>query len=143
MTVEYNRRMMQYWFDPVAESFEEPYWDAIKRKKLMFQRCEACGRWSHPPRVMCDKCNSSDMEWVESSGKGKIYSYVIFTRETHPTYKVPYEVVLVEMENEEGVRIISNMADCKPDEVYIGMPVEVVFMDVTDEWPLPFFKKAE
>ena len=143
MAIEYNRRMMQYWFDPVAESFEEPYWEAIKRKKLVFQRCKECGKWSHPPRVMCDKCNSSDMEWVESSGKGKIYSYVVFTREAHPTFKVPYEVVLVEMENEEGVRIISNMADCTPDEVYIGMPVEVVFVDVTDEWPLPLFKKAE
>mgnify|MGYP001828384102 CR=1 FL=1 len=141
--VEYNQRMMQYWFDPVAESFEEPFWDAIKRKKLMFQRCTECGTWSHPPRVMCHKCKSFDMEWVESTGKGRVYSWVVFTREVHPAFKVPYDVVLVEMEDEKGVRIISNMVDCEPDELYIDMPVELVFKDVTDEWPMPFFKKAE
>jgi uncharacterized OB-fold protein len=143
MPVKYNERYMKYWFSPAAESFEEGFWEGIKNRKLVFQRCKDCGKWSHPPRVMCDKCKSFNMEWVESSGKGKIYSFVIFTKEVHPAFKVPYEVVLVEMDDEEGVRIVSNMVDCELDEISIGMPVEVTFKDVTEEWPLPFFKKAE
>jgi len=83
------------------------------------------------------------MEWVESSGKGRIYSWVVFEKEVHPAYKVPYEVVLVEMEKEEGVRIISNMEGTEPHEVQIGMPVELVWHEVTDEWTLPFFKRVK
>lgn len=143
MSVEYNPRWMQYWYDPVGETFEEPFWEAVKQRKLVFQRCKECGAWSHPPRVLCHECGNRDMEWVESSGKGRIYSWVVFEKEVHPAYKVPYEVVLVEMEKEEGVRIISNMEGTEPHEVQIGMPVELVWHEVTDEWTLPFFKRVK
>lgn len=143
MPVKYNERWMQYFFQPAAESFEEGFWDALKQRKLVFQRCKECGTWSHPPRVMCHKCRSYDMEWVESTGKGKIYSFVIFTREVHPAFKIPYEVVLVEMEDEKGIRIVSNMVDCELKDIRIDMPVEVTFVDVTDTVTLPMFKKAE
>jgi uncharacterized OB-fold protein len=78
---------------------------------------------------------------VESTGKGKIYSYVVFTRTVNPLYTVPYEVVLVEMDHEK-VRILSNMKDTNPDELFIGMPVEMEFVDVNGDWALPWFKKA-
>ena len=90
MTIEYNREYIQYFFEPVAESFEEGFWDAIKRRELLFQRCKKCGLWLHPPRPMCHKCKSYDLEWVKSSGKGKVYSWVTFTREANPLFKIPY-----------------------------------------------------
>ena len=142
MALEINKYYLKYFYQPCAENYEQGFWDAVKQKRLVFQRCKDCGTWSHPPRPMCHKCFSQDMEWVESSGKGKIFSYVVFTREVHPAYRVPYEVVVVEMDNEK-VRFISNMVDTDPDELYIGMPVEVQFVDVTEEWPLPWFKKAK
>jgi uncharacterized OB-fold protein len=142
MALELNNYYMKYFYDPVAESFEQGFWDAVKQKRLVFQRCTECGQWSHPPRPMCHICKCQDMEWVESSGKGKIYTYCVFTREVHPMYRVPYEVVVVEMEDEK-VRFISNMIDTDPDELYIDMPVEVEFVDINEEWPLPWFKKAK
>ena len=59
----------------------------------------------------------------------------------NPLYSVPFEVVLVEMDDEEGVRILSNMLDADHDELYIDMPVEVDFIDVPPEFVLPIFKK--
>jgi uncharacterized OB-fold protein len=142
MALELNKRYLKYFYEPVAESFEEGFWEAVKQKRLVFQRCTQCGEFLHPPRPMCHKCHSYDLEWVESTGKGKIYSWVVFTREVNPLYRVPFEVVLVEME-EKGVRFVSNMAEGKPEDLYFGMPVEVVFVDVNDKWPLPMFRPVK
>ena len=141
MSLELNERYLEYFFDPVAESFEEGFWEAVKRRELVFQRCTKCSEWLHPPRPLCHKCKTSNLEWVKSSGKGKIYSWVTFTREVNPLYAVPFEVVLVEMDDEKGVRMIANMADCNSDEIYIGMPVEVDFFEVGTGHLLPIFRK--
>lgn len=142
MALELNKRYLKYFYDPVAESFEEGFWEAVKQKRLVFQRCTECGEFLHPPRPMCHKCHSYDLEWVESTGKGKIYTWVVFTREVNPLYRVPFEVVVVEME-EKGVRFISNMAEGNPEDLYMGMPVEVVFVDINDVWPLPMFRPVK
>ena len=141
MALQLNRRYLKYFFDPVAESFEEGFWEAVKRRELVFQRCGNCREWLHPPRPMCHKCKSFDLRWERSSGKGKIYSYVTFTREVNPLYVVPFEVVLVEMDDEKPVRMVANMLDTKPEELYIGMPVELDFFDVSPKQPIPIFKK--
>ncbi len=143
MAVEHNPRYLKYFYDPVWETFEDGFWQGIKQRKLVFQKCSECDTFSHPPRVRCAKCKSDKWEWVESSGKGRIYSYTVLRQEVHPAFRVPFEVVLVEMENEKGVRMISNMVDCEPDDVSIGMPVEVTFREVTKGWALPLFRKAE
>jgi uncharacterized OB-fold protein len=84
-----------------------------------------------------------DMEWVPSTGKGTVYSWVnfVYANAAYPGIKVPYLVVVVEML--EGVRIVSNMYDVTRDEIYVGMPVEVVFDDVADDLTLPKFKRRE
>jgi len=79
-------------------------------------------------------------EWVKVSGKGRVYSWTIVTRPVHPAFEVPYAVVIVELD--ERVRLVSNIVDCKPEDVYIGMPVEVTFEDVTGEITLPKFRLA-
>ena len=95
----------------------------------------------HPPRPVCHKCQTFNTEFVPVSGKGTIYSYVVYHRSTYPSFKVPYEVVLVELE--EGVRIVSNMKDCEPHEIYIGMPVEAVVDQVFEDIALPKFIKRD
>ena len=116
------------------------FWDGVKEHKLVFQKCRQCGRWVHPPRPTCPKCGSFEKEWAPSSGKGTVYSWVTYPDSPHPGFKAPYSVVLVEME--EGVRLISNMVDTGPDEISIGMPVEVVFDDAAEGLTLPKFRKA-
>ena len=142
MAITLNKRYVKYFYQPVAESFEEGFWEGVKRRELVFQRCCSCEEWLHPPRPMCHKCRSYDLEWVKSTGKGRVYSWVTFTREVNPLYQVPFDVVLVEMQDEKGVRLIANI-DCPSSEIEFDMPVEVGFMDVTEEQPLPVFRKAK
>jgi hypothetical protein len=91
---------------------------------------------------MCPNCGSWNAEWARLSGKGKVYTYVVAHQPFHPAFAsdAPYAVAIVELE--EGVRLMSNIVDCEPDDMYIGMPVEVVYDDVTEEVTLPRFKKA-
>jgi uncharacterized OB-fold protein len=89
---------------------------------------------------MCPKCNSTDAEWAPVSGRGKVYSMTVVQHPTHPAFAdVPYAVVIVELE--EGMRMVGDVVDAKPEEIYIGMPVTVVFDDVTEDVTLPRFKK--
>lgn len=115
------------------------YWKLLKdTKQLHVQKCRNCGTYSHPPRPVCHNCRKFELEWVPVTGNGVIYSYVVYHRSVHPVFEVPYDVVLVELE--EGVRIISNMVNCKPDDIYIGMPVELVVEDIDENLALPKFK---
>ncbi len=116
------------------------YWEGINRHELVFQRCKECGTWRHPPRPVCPKCRSFEKEWTPSTGKGAVYSWVTYQESPHPGFKAPYSVVLLEME--EGVRLVSNMVDIKPEEISIGMPVEVVFEDIAEGLTLPKFRKV-
>jgi len=128
---------------PRVDLDNQGFWEAAKQHKLVFQRCKDCGLLVHRPRPMCPRCNSMEKEWVPSTGKGIVYSWVnfVYANAAYPGIKVPYTVVVVEMS--EGVRIISNLHDVKPEEVYVGMPVEVVFDDVADDLTLPKFKRRE
>lgn len=128
---------------PRVDLDNQGFWEAAKQHKLVFQRCKDCGLLVHRPRPMCPRCNSMEKEWVPSTGKGIVYSWVnfVYANAAYPGIKVPYTVVVVEMS--EGVRIISNLHDVKPEEVHVGMPVEVVFDDVADDLTLPKFKRRE
>lgn len=87
---------------------------------------------------MCPNCNSIDYDWVKARGEGRVYSWTVTAQQFHPAFEVPYIIAIVELE--EGVRMTTNIIDCKPEELYVGMPVEVVFEDVTDEITLSKFK---
>lgn len=118
------------------------FWEGCRRRELLIQKCLACGVLRHYPRIMCSNCGSWDTEWVRASGKGKVYSWTVGHQAFHPGFveDVPYASVIVELN--EGVRLMTNVIDVNPEELYIGMPVEVVFEDVTDEITLPKFRKA-
>ena len=129
---------------PFIDLDNKAYWDAVKNHKLVIQKCGACEKYLQPPRPMCPQCHSMDtLEWVPSTGKGHVYSYIIYTtdRMAYPAIKLPYAVVLVEME--EGVRIVSNTVDIDTEEIHIGMPVEVTFVDVDKDLTLYMFKKRD
>lgn len=117
-----------------------PFWDAVKGHELKLQRCAECKHWLAPPRPMCPACQSRESEWVPVSGRGTVHSFVTYRESPHPAFVAPYSVVLVELE--EGVRLVSNPDGIEPDELEIGMPVEIVFGDVDDALTLFKFKRA-
>jgi uncharacterized OB-fold protein len=138
MSVEYNKGETI----PVPRKYFdfEGFWQGVDQGKLVLQKCSDCGEWCHIPKPMCPNCHSVEKEWVPVSGKGTVYSWVTYNESPHPAFKVPYSVVLVELS--EGMRIISNLVDVDPDEIEIGMPVEVTFDEITEGVTLPKFKKA-
>jgi uncharacterized OB-fold protein len=118
-----------------------PFWEAARRHQLVVQRCRGCAAHRVPARDICSRCLSREVEWAPVSGRGTIFSYAIMHQVYHPGFadEVPYAVVQVELE--EGARMLTNVVGCPPAELTVGMPVEVVFEDRTPEVTLPKFRR--
>lgn len=127
---------------PEVEALTAPFWDAARDRRLVIQRCTRCGTFRHLPHVMCSRCQSSAHEWVESAGRGSVYTYTIVVHPVHPATAaaVPYTVVVVQLDDCGNVLVPSNLVDCPPGDVAVGMPVEVVWERVSDEITLPRFR---
>ena len=81
---------------------------------------------------------SANYQWVKASGKAKVFSWQVTYQPFYPAWDTPYNVAIVELE--EGVRMHSNIVDCRNDELRIGMRVEVIFEDANDRISLPKFR---
>jgi len=116
-----------------------PFFDAAKRHELVVQRCRGCGTHRFPARELCSHCLSRDSEWVRVSGAGEVFSFNVMHQVYHPGFaeEVPYAVVIVKLA--EGAKMTSNLVGVAPRDIRIGMPVRVVFEDVTEEVTLPKF----
>jgi uncharacterized OB-fold protein len=116
------------------------FWDGLREGRLLIQRCAQCGRLRHPPRPMCPSCNSLDKEAIEASGRGRVYSFVMPQHPPDPFIEGCYIVALVDLD--EGVRIVSNLRDVDPEDVTIGMAVEVTFETFDGDVVLHQFRPA-
>jgi uncharacterized OB-fold protein len=123
---------------PLPTQDTREYWEGCRRHELLIQRCRKCGVFRFYPRPMCPDCNSMEFEWAKAGGKGRVYSWTVAVRQFHPAFEVPYVIAIVELE--EGVRMTTNVINCKPEELFVGMPVKVVFEDVTEETTIPKFR---
>jgi uncharacterized OB-fold protein len=125
---------------PRIDELTRPFWEAAHRHELFLQRCSQCGRFRYPPGNTCPDCLSDELEWTKASGRAKIYTWTVFHKVYHPGFaaEAPYAVVAVELE--EGPRMTTNVTGLRPDELEIGMPVEVVFEEMSDEITLPRFR---
>lgn len=128
---------------PFPQPAEEaqPFFDALKERRLVVQRCADCGRLQHPPRAMCGGCRSTAFDWAEMSGKGVVYSYVVTHQAVHPALVGHTPLATVEVELAEGPHITTNLVDVPPDETTVGMAVEVVFEDVSEGVVLALFRR--
>ena len=126
---------------PTPES--QPFWDGCARHELTVQQCDACGRFWFPPSNRCQHCWSPEFTWQRVSGRARVYSFTVFHRAyaAELADQLPYVVGVVELE--EGPRLITNIVGCRPADVRVDMPVEVVFDDITDEVTLHAFRPRE
>jgi uncharacterized protein len=125
---------------PVPTKETQPYWDGCKQHELRVQKCAACGHHQFYPRLYCTTCMSDRVEWVKTSGRATVLSYTIIYRPVTQAFagNVPYVVALVTLD--EGPQMMTNIVGCEPEQVHIGMPVQVTFDDWTEEISVPKFK---
>lgn len=136
--VEYNKPV------PVPQPESDRYWAGLRMHELWLRRCLDCDQAYFYPRDICPTCFSRRTDWIRASGKGSLYTYAIVHRAPHPGLAddVPYITALVELD--EGVLVPTNIVgvDPEPNNVTIGMPVEVVFEKISEEITLPKFTPA-
>ncbi len=119
----------------------KPYWEAAKRHELVLPKSKTDNRFFFYPRALSPfEDMTQEIDWEKASGRGKVWTYSVHHMGPTPAYKgePPYVVALVELD--EGVKMMTNIVECDPSEVKIGMEVEVVFDDVTEEVTLPKFR---
>jgi len=116
------------------------FWEGARRGELLIQRCASCGVLRHPPRPGCGACGSLEWDTVASSGRGSVFSYVVHHYPPVPGFEPPFVVALVELS--EGTRLVSNLIEVDPEDVKIGMPVQVRFVAIDADLTLPLFAPA-
>ncbi|MBL8581434.1 MAG: OB-fold domain-containing protein [Rhizobiaceae bacterium] len=119
--------------DPTTEAF----WTACGERRLLVQHCRACGGHQFYPRPFCLACESNDLEWVESAGKGTIYSLTTIRMPVTPELPPPYLLALVDLD--EGPRLLTNIVG---ETATIGERVTLDWRDREGLPPLPVFRTA-
>ena len=116
------------------------FWEACSDGRLTIQRCSECGHQQFYPRLLCTQCSSDALEWVDASGRGVVETYTVIRRAVSAEFEddVPYVVALVKLE--EGPTLMSNVVDCEPDTVRIGLEVVVAFEQRSAEIAIPQFR---
>jgi 3-oxo-4,17-pregnadiene-20-carboxyl-CoA hydratase alpha subunit len=117
------------------------FWEGLAARRLLIQRCASCRRLQHPPAPMCPACHGLVMEAIESAGRGVIHSFVVVEHPRVPPFVYPNVIVLVELA--EGTRLVSRLVGTAPEEVRIGLAVQVDFETVDGDLALHFFRVVQ
>ena len=127
---------------PHLDEENRPWWEALKRHELYIQKCRDCAAMRYHPRAQCPECLSPRTEWVKSSGRGKVYTFTATYQNQAPGFRESLPYIMAYVELDEGLKMLTNIIDCRSEQVKIGMPVEVVYEDVTNEVTLAKFRPA-
>jgi uncharacterized OB-fold protein len=120
-----------------------PYRDAAARGELALQRCQACRRWIHFPESACPACGSADLGFEPVSGQGKVETFSVIHKSFVPEFqgREPYVIAWIGLPEQQGLRVFGNVVGAAPEEVSIGMDVEVFFETRDGHGALPNFKR--
>jgi hypothetical protein len=102
-------------------------WDGYRRHELRIPKCNSCGVLVFPPTPRCAACGAFDMGYVVASGRGTVYAAVAVHYPQVPGFAYPLSAAVVELD--EGIRFVSNVVGLPPEQVAIGMRVEVEWLD--------------
>ena len=129
-------------FEPPPSEATGPYWDASRERRLVVPWCPACDRTFWAPREVCPSCLDPGVEWRDAEGTGVVYAASVHHKPGpgRSPDDGPYVVALVELA--EGIRVMTNVVGCPPDEVTVGLPVTVTWHPLSDGRHLPQFTPA-
>lgn len=126
--------------DPSTERF----WEMAKQEVLTACQCGDCGHFRMPPTPFCPECQSKNVVWPELPGTARIFSFAICTHSPFPPHEpLVYVPAVVDLDGAPGARLVSNIVGVPAENVTIGMPVKVGWIDIQDDWKLPIFEPVE
>jgi uncharacterized OB-fold protein len=128
---------------PRVTEQNEHFWRGGADGELRFLRCAECGYWIHPPSPICPHCLGKDVAAAAVSGDASVHTFTINEQPWIPGFDPPYVIAIVELPEQEGLRLTTNIVGCAPADVYVGMPVHVVFENYDDDVWLPLFTPVE
>lgn len=111
---------------PQRGGHDRAFWTGGANGQLLIERCDDCARWVHPPTGTCRACGGT-LVARPVSGCGTVFTYTVNLHAYNPTVPTPYVIAIVELAEQEDLRLATNIVDCEPDSVACGMPVEVRF----------------
>jgi uncharacterized protein len=128
---------------PIPQITDEngAFWTGGRDGQLLITRCSACGYWVHPPSPRCPQCFGDAVEPQPVSGRATVYSFTINRQAWSPDLEVPFVLAIVELEEQAGLRLMTNVVGCPVEDVEIGMPVEVTFV-ARGAASIPHFRPA-
>lgn len=129
--------------EPMADALALPWWNAASEHRLVVQRCKKCGATQLPPSPVCSECRSNESDWQEVSGKGTVYTYTAVHRPMAANQELPFIIAVIALEDSGGVRMMSNLVEVAADDIEIGMPVEVVWENMSADLAVPRFRPAK
>lgn len=120
------------WPLPDVASVDKPFWEEVQQGRFVLQKCQDCSRLQFLPRPVCVNCFSRNLGWQQSSGTGSIYSFTNVYAPVRPAPRKQVEetgvpIVFAAIDLDEGVRVLSEIVGCTPEEVELGARVKVCF----------------
>lgn len=127
---------------PLPDEVTAPYWEAARSGRLSIQFCRGCASFVHLPADRCPRCTGTDLDWRDISGHGRLYSYTTMHDSPGPGFAdaLPYIVAVVELDEQPGLLVTTNLAGTDPDTLRIGLPVEVAFENLDPDTAVPQFR---
>jgi uncharacterized OB-fold protein len=125
---------------PLRDKYTAPFWAGLMENRLRLPRCRACGHLLFPIGPCCSNCLSEELEWTDLSGRGQVWSYIVYHHAFDPAFadKLPYNVALVMLD--EGPSMLTNIVDVANDDIRNGMRVTARFDRIDDDNALLRFR---
>ena len=127
---------------PAVTPENEHFWRGGAAGELRFLRCRACRHYIHPPSPLCPECLSRELAPEAVSGRATLLTYTVNHQPWIPGFDPPYVIAIVELPEQRGLRLTTNLVNCREEEIAIGMPLRVRFEAAGDGVFLPLFEPA-
>ncbi len=130
---------------PTPSVHTQPFWDGTKEGKLMLPRCTSCSRVHWYPRLICPHCHSMEIEWIEGSGEGRVYTYAVQYRAFGGwAEEVPFVTAFIDLnEGDRMLTVLRGVDAGNPESIKIGAKVRVEFEEANDDMHIPFWRVVE
>lgn len=111
---------------PALTDETRPFWTGGADGHLLIQHCTGCARWQHPPASSCSRCGDP-VEAKPVSGRGTVFTFTVNEQQFHPDVPPPYVIAIVTLEEQDDLRLPTNLVDVEDAQLRCGLPVQVRF----------------